>query len=195
MSFRYTMLLRVTVLGIMSGTGLYAQQTGQGSLLPCRMEQEGMSLQWQPVAKRTVSRLPSRNGAKKLPLKFTAYSTDAVQLDRLLTVAKGCDSTYLLLPMPGPGCLDFYVRPSGTLSPGLAAKYPELVSLKGQGIGHKSAAVRVDYNGKEMNAEILWQGTYYIIAPWKKGKKIYYIVYRKQDAGIPRHIPAQGEHY
>ncbi len=81
------------------------------------------------------------------------------------------------------------------MSPGLAAKYPELASLKGQGAEDKSASVRLDYDGKELNAEILWKGTYYIIAPGKKRTKTYYLVYRKRRFRDAQGVPAKGQYY
>jgi hypothetical protein len=162
------------------------------------MTRDNVSLSWNKIANTAALKLPQQKGTTKLPKRYTVYTVDAGRLHTILTAikSKGTEQSPMVLPMPAEiGCATFNVSSSGTMSPGLAAKYPELASLKGQGAEAKSASVRLDYDGKELNAEILWGGTYYIVTPWKKKNKTYYLVYKKEDSGTPRSVPAKGQYY
>jgi hypothetical protein len=93
----------------------------------------------------------------------------------------------IVLPVSAdPSCIEAYVSNSGTMSAELAAKFPQLVSLKGNGVTDKSSTVRLDYDGAALNAEIISGGVSYIIEPWKKGSAIYYLLFRKEDSGVER---------
>lgn len=193
MSLSYRLLLLFTALYLSFAAASYAQ----GSKSTCSVTQNGVTLSWHRIEKTAALKLPVKKGKVKLPKRYTVFTTDAGSLHAILTAAKNTkEQTHIVLPLSDiTGCAGFKVETSGTMSPELAAKYPQLASLKGQGTEDKSASVRLDYDGKEMNAEILWKGTYYIIAPWKKGIRTYYLVYRKEDSGMPRSIPAKGQYY
>ncbi len=198
MSLHRKILLNLTGLYLLFTTSAGAQTRNEVPAASCSMTLNGITMHWNKVTNVPALKLPSKAGKTKLPKRYTVYTTDAGKLYTILNTVKnkGMEQTPVVLPLSGEiGCAMFNVAASGTLSPGLAAKYPQLASLKGQGIEDKSASVRLDYDGKEMNAEILWQGSYYIIAPWKKGTKTYYLVYRKEDSGMPRSVPAKGQYY
>lgn len=198
MSLNRKTLLNLTGLYLLFTTSIYAQTRDEAPAAPCSMTLDGITLNWYKVTNTAALKLPAKAGKIKLPKRYTVYTADAGKLHTILNTVKnkGKEQTPVVLPLSGEiGCATFGVTVSGTMSPGLAAKYPQLASLKGQGVEDKSASVRLDYDGKEMNAEILWQGSYYLIAPWKKGTKTYYLVYKKEDSGMPRSVPAKGQYY
>lgn len=152
----------------------------------CNIVQNGLPLKWVRITAVAALKLPARQQTARLPRKYQVYTTDATKL-RAFMQAAGKRPSAIVVPLPeDPGCGQFSVMPSGTMSPELASKFPEIVSLKGTSKEERSASLRLDYDGKELNAEIIWNGTSYIIAPWKKGKQIYYLVYRKEDSGTEK---------
>jgi hypothetical protein len=198
MSLIPRIFLKLTGLYLLLGGSLYAQQNRTSSSSACSITRDKVTLSWSRIANAAALKLPARKGNARLPRKYTVYTVDAGSLHTFLTAikSKGAEPSPIVLPLgTEAGCETFNVGTSGTMSPGLAAKYPELASLKGQGVTAKSASVRLDYDGKEMNAEIVWNGIYYIISPWKKGSKNYYLVYKKEDSGMPRSVPAKGQYY
>jgi len=82
--------------------------------------------------------------------------------------------------------MSFATTPSGTMSPELAAKFPQLVSLKGTNPQDQSATIRLNYDGSRLDAEMYIDGIPYILAPWKKNNVIYYLLYKKEDSGVQR---------
>ncbi|WP_198666820.1 hypothetical protein [Taibaiella helva] len=193
------MLLRSAITGMLLAVSLpypakvSAQQQVSAKGAVCSVKEEGLTLTWNQVKTPAILRLPARYGSVTLPKTFSVYIVNEKSLQRYLAMAgkRGNTPTTIHLPsLSDQECIRFKVISSGTLSPELAAKFPGLVSLKGLGIDDISASVRIDYDGKVMNAEIRQQDRYYIIAPWKKGNKTYYVVYRKEDATTKRSTPA-----
>lgn len=186
------MVLRFFIL-MMIGNGLFYEVDAQ-AVSPknksgaCGIVSHSKVLSWTPVSAIKKIKLPSRNGQRKLPLQYLVYTTNEKQLkDFLMAVQSQPSVPYeIALPSPGSACHVFALSNSGTMSAALSAKFPELVSLKGIAKEDKSAALRLDYDGKEMSAEITRMGKVYFISPWKKGKKVYYLVYKKEDAGIEK---------
>lgn len=171
------------------GAGASAQSAATGSA--CAATQEGITLTWRKVPAKGL-KLPAKYGTATLPRQYSIYTTDDKSLKDYMALAgrRGASATEISLPsLVASGCTRFLVSGSGTLSPELAAKFPGLVSLKGNGIEDAGASVRLDFDGKLMNAEIRQQEAYYIIAPWKKGNRTYYLLYRKEDSTIKRSTP------
>jgi|GEM_PF-1213125 len=164
---------------------LSALALGQESV--CSYSANGIRLSWKRVANVAALQLPDSNGRARLPRKFEVYTADGARLRKYMMALnreKSRDHT-ILLPLAEPGgCIPFLVQPAGTMSPELAAKYPQLVSLKGNGTREKGALLRLDYNGSELSAEISRNGQVYLITPWKRKKQVYYLVYKKED-GTP----------
>lgn len=171
------------------GAGASAQSAAAGAV--CAATQDGITLTWRKVAAKGL-KLPARNGTATLPKRYSIYTTDEKSLQDYMALAgrRGASATEISLPsLTAAGCIRFRVSGSGAMSPELAAKFPGLVSLKGNGVEDAGASVRLDYDGKLMNAEIRQQEGYYIIAPWKKGSRTYYLLYRKEDSTIKRSTP------
>lgn len=180
-------LLPLLGLYIALAIPLYAQRSApvrEG--YDCTLVQNGITLKWTKVTATAGLKLPARQGNALLPRKYQIYTTPTGKLKAFME-ATGKKHTDVILPFSEePGCQVFSVQPSGTMSPELAAKFPELISLKGVARADKNATLRLDYNGSELNAEIIWKGVSYIIAPWKKGSRTYYLLYKKEDSGTEK---------
>jgi hypothetical protein len=178
------LLLLVFVVLVFQGN--VQAQTSRKNIMACNSRLENAVLQWVKIQNVKTLRLPAKEGMAKLPLKYSVYTINNLALKKYLMSLKAKPGN-IVLPVGGDQqCIKMYVSNSGTMSAGLAAKFPQLVSLKGNGVQDKSATVRLDYDGATLNAEIISGGVSYIIKPWKKGSTIYYLLYRKEDSGIER---------
>lgn len=177
------------VMSFAAGQGmLHAQKTVPVSQAPgCSIVQHSRKLQWIPVKNPVGLGLPKQHGQAKLPSVYEVYRVDAASL-RAFMKAIGKKDNDIMLPLPERegGCTRFRTSPSGTMSPGLAARFPDIISLKGYGLADKGLSLRLDYDGQALHAEMIRNGVSYIIAPWKKGKRIYYLLYNKEHSGTER---------
>jgi hypothetical protein len=165
---------------------IQAQTSRQKNVAVCNSRMGKIALQWVKIQHVSALKLPAKKGTAKLPLKYTVYTVNSPALKKYMMSLKAKPGN-IVLPVNGePSCIEAYVTNSGTMSAELAAKFPQLVSLKGNGTQDKSATVRLDYDGAALNAEIISGGVSYIIEPWKKGSVIYYLLYRKEDSGVER---------
>lgn len=158
----------------------------------CNMRMEGLELEWVKVQDARSLKLPAKAGAAKLPLNYTVYTTNAYVLKKYISALKNKPGSIVL---PGPGamsCIPFHVSNSGTMSPELAARFPGIVSLKGYDAGHNSTTLRLDYDGKRLQAEMIIDGIAYILAPWEKKTATYYLLYKKEDSGTERKPWSEG---
>lgn len=179
------LLLLVCVTLVFQGN-IPAQTSRQKNNVACTSRMGNVTLQWVNIQHVKPLKLPAKKGTAKLPLKYTVYTVNSLALKKYMMSLKVKPGN-IVLPVGGdPLCIEAHVSNSGTMSAELAAKFPQLVSLKGNGIKDKSATVRLDYDGKELHAEIVSGGVPYIIEPWKKGTAIYYLLYRKEDSGVER---------
>lgn len=70
---------------------------------------------------------------------------------------------------------------SGTMSPALAAKFPNIKSYQGEEIGNSSTTIRIDKNTSGLFAMITRNSEVYFINPKEKGSTTY-LVYEKRYA-------------
>lgn len=179
------LLMIVFVILVFQGD-VQAQTSRRKNIVVCNSRTGNITIQWVKIQSVSALKLPTKNGTAKLPLKYTVYTVNGPALKKYMMSLKAKPGN-IVLPVNGdPSCLEAYVSNSGTMSAELAAKFPQLVSLKGNGITDKSSAVRLDYDGAVLNAEIISGGVSYIMEPWKKGSAIYYLLYRKEDSGVER---------
>lgn len=170
---------------LVSGT-VAAQKTTVKNPLKCSIKNGSNTMQWLQVQNIASLKLPAKTGTTKLPLKYSVYTINNALLKQYLVGLKS-KPAHVVLPMPSPtGCGEFTVMNSGTMSAELSAKYPEILSMKGSDVTNPSTLLRLDYNGTELNAEMNITGVPYIIAPWRKGKITYYLLYKKEDSGVAR---------
>jgi hypothetical protein len=178
--------LLLSALVVLVFQGNVQAQANRKNIVACNSRLENTVLQWVKTQNVKALRLPAKEGMAKLPLKYSVYTINNLALKKYLMSLKAKPGN-IVLPVGGDQqCIEMYVSNSGTMSAGLAAKFPQLVSLKGNGVQDKSATVRLDYDGAALNAEIISGGVPYIIIPWKKGSTIYYLLYRKEDSGVER---------
>lgn len=186
MSNYFQKLLSLVFVILVFQGNIQAQTNQQKNTTACKSRIGNVELQWLKIQNVKALKLPARKGTAKLPLKYSVYTVNSLTLKKYLMSLKATPGN-IALPVSGDQqCMEAYVSNSGTMSAELAAKFPQLVSLKGNGINDKSATVRLDYDGVVLNAEIISGGVSYIIEPWKKRSKIYYLLYRKEDSGVKR---------
>lgn len=165
---------------------IQAQTSPQKNTMACNSRNGNIELQWLKIRNIKSLKLPAKKGTAKLPLKYAVYTVSGPALMKYMMSLKAKPGNITLPIGNDEQCIEVYVSNSGTMSAGLAAKFPQLVSLKGNGVKDKSATVRLDYDGAALNAEIISGGVSYIIEPWKKGSIIYYLLFRKEDSGVER---------
>jgi hypothetical protein len=120
-----------------------------------------------------------------LPKAYDSYMINDADLKAFFVYAgQHKQKNSFSIPLPKPlGCQYFDVEDAGTMAPGLQAKYPDIVSLKGNGTNTKSGSIRLNYDGVQMRAEVNWNGSIYYVMPVKTDGNIIYLVYDKRDSG------------
>ena len=125
-----------------------------------------------------------------LPKQHDVYALDTAELRSFFMTGKTIDVT-TGVPLPdGIGCRIFTLKKSGAMSKELEEKYPDMVSLQGQERDTKSGDIRLDYNGKAIQAQIKMEGNTYIVKPISVGSGYYYVVYKRDESQIPVQEPA-----
>jgi len=154
----------------------------------CSFTYKRVTLSWVKQESPQQLGLEPRVGEAKLPLKFDVYSISNRDLDVFMKAAKSQDSSaeMINLPLPGGSCYSYRLQPSEIMPEPLAQKFPELISLKGYATEDKAATVRLDYDGKKLQAEITRNGHIYYLAPWPGKEGTYYLLYKKEDAGFEK---------
>ena len=123
-----------------------------------------------------------------IPDRYRTYSADLVALRHLLnqaplefTEAARNNQIVLILPMPDGTFAKFRIEESPVMEAGLAAKFPEIKTYRGQGIDDPTATVRFDMMPSGFHAMVLSpHGTVYL-DPYAKGDTRNYISYFKTD--------------
>ncbi len=119
-----------------------------------------------------------------LPKAYEAYMINDADLKAFFVFAgQHKQKLSFSIPLPKPlDCQYFDVEAAGTMSPELQAKYPGIVSLKGNGTNTKSGGIRLNYDGTQMKAEIMWNGSIFYVMPIKTDGNIIYLVYDRKDS-------------
>ena len=121
-----------------------------------------------------------------VPRKYASYAVDAAEWKAFAETLKrrGDDEvTGLNIPLPA-GCKRFSVTVSSTMSPELAAKYPDLISLKGS--SEDGADLRLDWDGARMRGQVILRGDTWLMEPFSAGGKTFYLIYHKADASATK---------
>lgn len=129
------------------------------------------------------------------PVRYRLYSLEQKQLDRFFAffTNAAADSSrsgeqILSVPLPGPiGCRFFRLRRSDVLSAALQQKYPNLIALRGLS-EEGGNDLRLEYDGKKMKGQVIWQGQIYLIDPLEKDGAYVYVLYAKEDAGVRKRM-------
>ncbi len=103
----------------------------------------------------------------KAPLEFTQEAKD--------------NRITLALPLPDGRFSTFRIEKSPIMEPGLAVKFPEIKTYRGQGVDDLTATVRFDLTPAGFHALILAERGSIFIDPYSKGDTANYIIYFKAD--------------
>lgn len=83
------------------------------------------------------------------------------------------------LPHPDGGLVEFVLEDSGTLSPGLAARFPQIASLRGRDTAGND--VRLDLSDLGLQAMVFDRDGNWIVQPARPGTGRDYISFRRSD--------------
>lgn len=117
--------------------------------------------------------------AASLPKQYKAYEVSADSLNAFFRAARH-KSCAMVIPMTD-GCEPFVMRVSEAMSPELRNKYPDLVSLQGNGVNNKAADLRLDWDGRQLQGQLIFNGSTYLIAPIAGQDGIVYLIYDRND--------------
>ncbi|GAB4382070.1 MAG: hypothetical protein Kow0075_13860 [Salibacteraceae bacterium] len=132
---------------------------------------------WHPYA---VNDLPDLEFRIR-PNEFTAWKCDIASLRQDLKNGE----EPIMFPT-GSGMAAFKIEPSGTMSPELSSRFPELGSYKGHEV-NGTTTLRLDINEQGVFAEFKNNENIYLLAPLLKGSDVYYALYLKSEqAPTPR---------
>ena len=139
---------------------------------------------WQEIDDSALSQRPSERLI--VPDVYKTFQLNRAALDAILkkapmefSDAARNSEIILTLPMPDGKLQQFRIENSPIMEPGLAVKFPELQTFRGQGIDDPTATVRLDVTVFGFHAIILTpRGTIYI-DPYAKGDVENYITYEK----------------
>jgi hypothetical protein len=139
---------------------------------------------WQEINDSDLSARPSDRLI--VPDAYKTFRLDRAALDAILrkapmefTDAARSGEIILVLPMPDGKFQQFRIENSPVMESGLAIKYPDIQTFRGQGIDDPTATVRLDVTVFGFHAIILTpRGTVYI-DPYAKGDVENYITYEK----------------
>lgn len=123
------------------------------------------------------------------PEKFLTYTLDVSSMKNYLSsVPELRDADFkgsapiIILPMADGTKARFRIWKSSVMAPELAQKFPQLITLTGQGIDDKYATIKLDFTELGFHAQIksIITGDFYI-DPYAKNDITHYIVYKKAD--------------
>ncbi len=154
---------------------------------------------------QSVSQAPAAGPDLDL-MQYRVVRADLARLDQHLADAPAYvagavprEAPVLTLPLPdAEGTVRVRVMRSGTMSPGLAARFPQIRSYVGEGADDPGVRVRIDHNPQGFFAMITRPGqeTCYV-SPHTQGDTLYHVCYRRADlrpgARPPFYEPAAGE--
>ncbi|MBL8301101.1 MAG: hypothetical protein JNN30_22415 [Rhodanobacteraceae bacterium] len=123
------------------------------------------------------------NADGPLPRAYRGLQLDVGQVRRSLLKAVA-EGQPFALPRPDGGFAEFMLEDSGTMSPELAAQYPEILSLRGRDA--EGNAVRVDLSELGLQALVFDRHGSWIVQPNTYGNGSDYISFRRSDSATPR---------
>ncbi|SIQ49479.1 Por secretion system C-terminal sorting domain-containing protein [Chryseobacterium sp. RU37D] len=123
------------------------------------------------------------------PEKFLTYRLDVAGIKNYLNSVpelgdndRKDNAPMIVLPMPDGTKAKFRIWKSSVMAPELAQKFPQLVTLTGQGVDDKYATIKLDFTELGFHAQIksVITGDLYI-DPYAKNDINNYIIYKKND--------------
>ena len=133
---------------------------------------------WQDVPEVA---LRSSGQRQIVPSDYRLVRTDFASLTKQLVGKAEGESFEMVLPLPNGEFGRFQVAYAPIMAPELAAKYPQIRTYRGQGLGDPTATVRFDTTPSGFHAMIMSaDGTIYI-DPYQNQDIDHYISYHKRD--------------
>lgn len=120
-----------------------------------------------------------------MPVKYSAFQLDENQLKQEMNAIKDLELPIITVPINGR-CFQLELRPSGAMSPELAAKYPEIQSYRGFNVENRGEYASVDYDGKYIRVSVETTEGNYFIEPFELENGTFYLMFHKDDSGIPK---------
>ena len=125
-----------------------------------------------------------------VPDSFRLLTADVTALMQTLSEApmegfEASQTAEVLLPLPLPDGTygHFIIEESPVMEPGLALKYPEIMTLRALGVDDPTAYARLSWSPSGFQAIILSGSDTVYIDPYSRGNIDYYISYYKKDYG------------
>ncbi len=128
-----------------------------------------------------------------VPQRYRTVALDIAALEQILASAPlehgrdltkppGSDEVLLSLPLPDGDFGRFSIVEAPIMEPGLAARFPQLKTYRGQGVGDPTATVRFDLTPAGFHAMILSPAGRVYIDPYGRDDSEHYISYWARDA-------------
>jgi hypothetical protein len=120
---------------------------------------------------------------KPLPKDYKVYSIDSTQLVNFFTYAKTHPkdtSLKILIPLPSPIGCQLFVLPILKTRSNHDNTF-EMTGMWGTGIENKDNKIKINYDGKKLLANVIWDHSYYSALPINYNEKTYYIIYLRKD--------------
>lgn len=143
---------------------------------------------WRDAASTSTNSHAASSGTvpvDDMPARYRAVLLDTARLDVLSRGASTAPPEHIELPLPDGGVSVFDLERSDVLPPGLAAKFPQLQSLKGRDATGRE--VRIDMTRHGIHALVRDPGGDWMVRPEKSGATTSrggsrHIVFRRADA-------------
>lgn len=109
----------------------------------------------------------------------------SAQSDLMATLFADKSKTQLItIPLPEGGMATFELTPSPVMAPGLAAKFPELMSYRGVDIDNNANTGRFNISPTGLSGMFMYQGEWTFLSPQKQSADAQHLsYYRKHAAG------------
>jgi hypothetical protein len=133
----------------------------------------------------SVGTLTARR-ANDLPSRFRSVGLDRSALDTHMRTSRAASARSIELPLPDGGSTRFELDDATVLPPGLAARYPNLTSLKGRDSAGRR--VRLDVGPDGLHAAVRDPAGDWLVRPesteaaTRRGTQTTHIVFRRADA-------------
>lgn len=152
----------------------------------CSFLDSSKVITWEQIMDASKLELKPTIRQTKLPSKFTVYKINENDLKAFLkSVSQATSPVTMFVPLYSD-CIPFKISPSGTMTKELAAKFPDIISLKGTAVNAELTTVRIDYKEDNLEMEIHDQGQVYLMETWPGKDGNYFLLFNKNDAGYSK---------
>jgi hypothetical protein len=144
---------------------------------------------WQELDKARISHVGDRT---VVPARYRALTLDLEAMSgRLARVASRgeYDDWVVSLPHPDGQFVEFRLRRSSLLSPGLAKRYPEIRTYRGTAIDGSGARVWLDVTLQGFHAMVRGEEGSWFIDPYWRDRTDQYVSYWRRDLPRPLNVP------